>query len=122
MARISPVSRTGDGEVITTRMSEPELRECLEHELWWSVRKVEELACAEQVSFRDAERLVREGVKRGGPNAADAVPGAARGARGRAAPRGAGHVVRPCVSASAGRGAQPDDALRHLALLADVHA
>jgi len=66
MARISPVSLTGNGEVITTRVGEAELRECLEHELWSSVRKVEELAYAERVSLRDAQLLIREEVYSGG--------------------------------------------------------
>lgn len=62
MAKISPVSLIRNGEVTTTRVSEAELREHLKHELLSSVRKVEELARGEQVSFRDAELLIREGV------------------------------------------------------------
>lgn len=62
MTKISPVSLTRNGEVTTTRLSEAELRECLAHELLSSVRKVEQLAGAEDVSFRDAELAIREGV------------------------------------------------------------
>lgn len=62
MAKISPVGLTRNGEVTTTRVSEAQLRELLADELSSSVRTVEQLACAEQVSFRDAELVIREGV------------------------------------------------------------
>lgn len=62
MTKISPVSLTRNGEVTATRPSEAELREHLSQELASSVRKVEQLACAEHVSFRDAELAIREGV------------------------------------------------------------
>ncbi len=62
MTKISPIGLTRNGEVTATRPSDAELCEHLAQELASAVGKVEQLACAEHVSFRDAELAIRESV------------------------------------------------------------
>ncbi len=62
MTKISPNSLTRNGEVTATQPSDAELREHLAQELASAVVRVEQLACAEHVSFRDAELAIRETV------------------------------------------------------------